>query len=356
MMPAIDLEQSSSIVFDAATKIYAGQPRPAVDNLSLTIEAGELCCIVGPSGGGKTTTLLLVNRLVELTSGDIRIGGHSIHTINPIALRRSIGYVIQQTGLFPHLTIAENVALIPQIINWDKTRIRKRTNELLELVGLTPVESFAKRYPHELSGGQQQRVGIARALAANPPVMLMDEPFGALDPITRANIQDEFLSLKDEIGKTTIFITHDLDEAIKMGDKIAILQEGGVLAQYDTPEMILAHPANDFVERFVGADRGLKLLTLLTLKRVLSQATDLPAPMRVSDLTSSNLPRISETATAQSALSLALASRTSSIIVTREHSREAVELSVQRLLELGVATDAMAGKSRSGGSPLETGV
>lgn len=347
-MTTIDSEQSSSIVFDAATKVYAGQPQPAVDNLSLTIEAGELCCIVGPSGGGKTTTLLLVNRLVELTSGDIRIGDRSIHDIDPIALRRSIGYVIQQTGLFPHLTIAENIALIPQIIDWDKSRIKKRTNELLELVGLTPVESFAKRYPHELSGGQQQRVGIARALAANPPVMLMDEPFGALDPITRANIQDEFLALKDAIGKTTIFITHDIDEAIKMGDKMAILQEGGVLAQYDTPEAILAHPANEFVERFVGNDRGLKLLTLRTLKRVLNQTPNRPAPMSRADAQASNLPRITETATAQAALSLALNARSSAIIVTSESGKDAVELSVQRLLELGAANAAPAGTRTTG--------
>ncbi|WP_022886558.1 ABC transporter ATP-binding protein [Glaciibacter superstes] len=346
-MTAIDLEQSSSIVFDAATKVYAGQPRPAVDNLSLTIEAGQLCCIVGPSGGGKTTTLLLVNRLVELTSGDIRIGEQSIHDIDPIALRRSIGYVIQQTGLFPHLTIAENIALIPQILNWDKARIRKRTNELLELVGLAPVETFAKRYPHELSGGQQQRVGIARALAANPPVMLMDEPFGALDPITRANIQDEFLSLKDEIGKTTIFITHDIDEAIKMGDKMAILQDGGVLAQYGTPEAILSHPANEFVERFVGEDRGLKLLTLRTLQRALEQATNRPVLMRRSEIQASNLPRIPETATMQAALSLALNSQSTAVIVTSENGLDAVELSVQRLVELGSTTTAPPKTSRA---------
>lgn len=347
-MTTIDFEQSSSIVFDAATKVYAGQPAPAVDNLSLTVEAGELCCIVGPSGGGKTTTLLLVNRLVELTSGDIRIGGKSIRDIDAIALRRSIGYVIQQTGLFPHLTIADNIALIPQILQWDKTRIRNRVSELLELVGLTPVESFAKRYPHELSGGQQQRVGIARALASNPPVMLMDEPFGALDPITRANIQDEFLSLKDAIGKTTIFITHDIDEAIKMGDKMAILQEGGILAQYDTPEEILANPANEFVELFVGADRGLKLLSLRTLRRVLAQSASRPAPMSSADAEASRLPRIPESATAQAALSLALNSRSSAILVTSDNGYDAVELSVQRLVELAGADSAAVSTTPTG--------
>lgn len=342
--------ESSSITFDQATKAYPGQPHPAVDSLSLTVGAGELCCVVGPSGGGKTTTLLLVNRLVELTSGDIFIGERSISDIDPITLRRNIGYVIQQTGLFPHLTIAENIALIPQILGWDRGKIKARTSELLELVGLTPVEGFAKRYPHELSGGQQQRVGIARALAAHPPVMLMDEPFGALDPITRAHVQDEFLALNREIGKTTLFVTHDIDEAIKMGDKIAIMQEGGILAQYDSPENILARPANDFVARFVGADRGLKRLTLLSLADIVVRAGLQP----LADAQASRLPRIDELATAQAALSLALTEGSSSVLVTREGSGlDPVELPVDALIALGNSTQV--GTATGAISTLEIG-
>jgi osmoprotectant transport system ATP-binding protein len=255
----------AEIVYDKATKRYPGQPGPALNELSLTVPAGEICALVGPSGGGKTTALTLVNRMTELSEGDIRIGGRSIRDTDPIALRRDIGYVIQQTGLFPHMTVAANVNLVPRILGWSKETARNRALELLELVGLSPAEEFADRYPTQLSGGQQQRVGIARALAADPPVMLMDEPFGALDPITRGNIQQEFLQLHTRIRKTILFVTHDVDEAILMGDRIAILHEGGTLAQYDTPDAILSNPANDFVARFVGSDRSLKRLALTTL-------------------------------------------------------------------------------------------
>jgi osmoprotectant transport system ATP-binding protein len=223
--------------------------------------------LIGPSGGGKTTAMKLVNRLITLTEGDITIDGTSVMKMDPVELRRGIGYVIQQIGLFPHMTIEANVATVPKLVGWEKERTRARARELLELVGLDP-EEYAKRYPAQLSGGQRQRVGLARAMAADPPLMLMDEPFGAIDPITRDRLQNDFLRLHREVRKTVIFVTHDIDEAIKMGDRICILRQGGKLAQYDTPEAILANPADDFVADFVGADRGLKRLGLRTLGEV----------------------------------------------------------------------------------------
>jgi osmoprotectant transport system ATP-binding protein len=258
---------AAEIVFDHVTKRYGGSERPAVDDLSLTIPAGEICVVIGPSGGGKTTAMKLVNRLISLTDGDITIDGTSILQMDPVELRRGIGYVIQQIGLFPHMTIEANVATVPKLVGWDRQRTRARARELLDLVGLDPGE-YAKRYPAQLSGGQRQRVGLARAMAADPPLMLMDEPFGAIDPITRERLQNDFLRLHREVRKTVIFVTHDIDEAIKMGDRICILREGGKLAQYDTPEAILADPADDFVADFVGADRGLKRLGLRTLGEI----------------------------------------------------------------------------------------
>ena len=256
--------QAVEIVFDHATKRYPGRATPAVDDLSLTIPAGEICCLVGPSGGGKTTAMKLVNRLVELTSGDVRIDGRSVNSLDETELRRGIGYVIQQVGLFPHMTVAENVATVPRLLGWSKAETATRVDELLDLVDL-PARDYRTRYASQLSGGERQRVGLARALAADPPVMLMDEPFGALDPITRTRLQKELLRIHAEVGKTIIFVTHDIDEAILLGDRIAILREGGVLAQYDTPEDLLAHPADEFVALFVGADRGLKRLSLTRL-------------------------------------------------------------------------------------------
>ena len=257
---------AAEIVFDRVTKRYEGRDQAAVENLSLTIPAGEICVLVGPSGAGKTTAMKLVNRLIELDEGDIRIDGTSIRDQDVVELRRGIGYVIQQVGLFPHMTIAENIATVPRLLGWPKARTKERTSELLELVGLD--SDYADRYPAQLSGGQRQRVGLARALAVDPPLMLMDEPFGALDPITRDRLQLEFLRLHEEVRRTVIFVTHDIDEAIKLGDRIAILREGGHLAQYDTPDRILAHPADEFVERFVGADRGLKRLALRRLEEI----------------------------------------------------------------------------------------
>jgi osmoprotectant transport system ATP-binding protein len=256
--------EAAELVFDEATKVYPGREDAAVDHLSLTVPAGEICVLVGPSGGGKSTALKLVNRLIPLTSGYIRIDGTQIGDYDLTELRRSIGYVIQQVGLFPHMTVEGNIGTVPRLLGWERKRIRARVGELLELVGLDP-EQDRRRFPAELSGGQRQRVGLARALAANPALMLMDEPFGAIDPIVRARLQDEFLRLQQEIRKTVVFVTHDVDEAIKVGDRIAILREGGRLAQYDTPEKILEQPVDDFVADFVGRDRALKALALRNL-------------------------------------------------------------------------------------------
>jgi osmoprotectant transport system ATP-binding protein len=267
---------AAEIVFDRVTKRYEGREQAAVEDLSLIIPAGDICILVGPSGAGKTTAMKLVNRLIELDEGDIRIDGQSIRDLDVVELRRGIGYVIQQVGLFPHMTIADNVATVPRLLGWPKKRIRERTAELLELVGLE--QEYAERYPAQLSGGQRQRVGLARALAVDPPLMLMDEPFGALDPITRDRLQLEFLRLHEDVRKTVIFVTHDIDEAIKLGDRIAVMREGGHLAQYDTPDRILAHPADEFVERFVGADRGLKRLALRRLEEIELEPLDGDVP------------------------------------------------------------------------------
>ena len=259
---AVELE------FAAATKVYPGADSAAVDGLTLTVPAGEIAVFVGPSGCGKTTAMRMVNRMIDISSGDILLGGKSVKERDPDDLRRDIGYVIQQIGLFPHRTIADNIATVPRLLGWDKGTVNKRVQELLDLIGLP--QEMAKRYPAQLSGGQRQRVGVARALAADPPLMLMDEPFGAIDPINRERLQNEFLRLQAEIRKTIVFVTHYIDEAIKMGDKIAILQVGGHLAQYASPSEILQNPANAFVEDFVGADRALKRLALTRVK-------DLPA-------------------------------------------------------------------------------
>jgi osmoprotectant transport system ATP-binding protein len=273
------VSRAAEIVFDHVTKRYAGRDVAAVRDLSFEIPAGAFCVLVGPSGGGKTTALKMVNRLIPFDDGEIRIDGRSIRDLPVVELRRGIGYVIQQVGLFPHMTVADNVATVPRLLGWPRARIRERVDELLELVGLEA--EYGPRYPAELSGGQRQRVGLARALAADPPLLLMDEPFGALDPITRNRLQHEVRRLHREVGKTVIFVTHDIDEAILMGDRIAILREGGVLAQYDTPDAILAHPADAFVAQFIGEDRALRRLALRRVSDVplepcdnLSQATN----------------------------------------------------------------------------------
>jgi len=260
------MSAAAEIVFDNVTKRYAGRGGDALHELSFTIPAGAFCVLVGPSGGGKTTALKMVNRLIPFDSGDIRIDGRSVRDLSPVELRRGIGYVIQQVGLFPHMTVGENIATVPRLLGWPKDKIRARIHELLELVGLEAADE--KRYPAEFSGGQRQRVGLARALAADPPLLLMDEPFGALDPITRFRLQTELKRLHDEVEKTVIFVTHDIEEAIRMGDRIAILRQGGVLAQYSTPDELLAHPADDFVAEFVGGDRALRRLALKRLSDV----------------------------------------------------------------------------------------
>src|SRR5215218_1394219 len=257
---------ASSVRYEAATKSYPGATEPAVDQLTLEVPAGEICVLVGPSGCGKTTAMRMVNRTVEISDGDVLIGERSVRDRDPAQLRREIGYVIQQIGLFPHRTISQNIGAVPQLLGWHKDRIRARSAELLELLGLDP--ELGDRYPSQLSGGQQQRVGVARALAADPLVMLMDEPFGAIDPINRERLQNEFLRLQAEIRKTVLFVTHDIDEAIKMGDRIAILTDGGRLAQYATPAELLMAPADDFVEDFVGADRALKRLALMRVRDI----------------------------------------------------------------------------------------
>ena len=246
-------------------KRFPGAGEPAVHELSIDVPEGEVAVLVGPSGCGKTTTLRLINRLIEPTSGRIFLDGEDVTDADPDALRRRIGYVIQQIGLFPHMTIAENIATVPRMLGWSD--VRSRVDELLELVGMDPA-AYRDRYPRELSGGQSQRIGVARALAADPPVLLMDEPFGAIDPITRARLQDEFLRLQAEVRKTIVFVTHDIDEAVKMGDRIALLRIGGVLAQYDTPERLLIDPADEFVAQFVGADARVKGLRLVAVADV----------------------------------------------------------------------------------------
>ncbi|MFH9004508.1 betaine/proline/choline family ABC transporter ATP-binding protein [Streptomyces afghaniensis] len=269
-------DHGASIELEGLTKRYPGGAQPAVDNVSLEIKAGEVVVLVGPSGCGKSTLLKMINRLIEPTGGRIRMGGEDVTDIDPVGLRRKVGYAIQSAGLFPHMTVAQNIGLVPRMIGWPKARIRARTEELLDLVGLDPGE-FHGRYPRQLSGGQQQRVGVARALAADPPVLLMDEPFGAVDPITRDHLQDELIRLQHELHKTIVFVTHDFDEAIKIGDRIAVLRERSHIAQFDTPEAILTNPADDFVSGFVGAGAALKRLNLTRVRDV--EITDYPTVM-----------------------------------------------------------------------------
>jgi osmoprotectant transport system ATP-binding protein len=322
------MSTAAEIVFDRVSKRYPGREEQALHELSLAIPAGTFCVLVGPSGGGKTTALKMVNRLITFDDGDIRIDGRSVRELPAVELRRGIGYVIQQTGLFPHMTVADNIATVPRLLGWEKARIRSRTAELLELVGLEAGDG--KRYPAQLSGGQRQRVGLARALAADPPLLLMDEPFGALDPITRARLQQELRRLHREVAKTVIFVTHDIDEAILMGDRIAILREGGTLAQYDTPDAILAHPADEFVERFIGEDRALRRLAL---RRV----GDVPlGPVRgqTPDMANPDTATVAVTATVRNAVSLLLETGRGEVLVVGDDGAPLGVLTLESATEL----------------------
>jgi osmoprotectant transport system ATP-binding protein len=315
------------IEFRHVSKTYPGSERPVVRDLSFEVPDGEICVLVGPSGCGKTTSMRMVNRLIEITEGEILIDGEPNTAMSGTQLRRKIGYAIQQIGLFPHRTIADNIGTVPHLLGWDKGRIKERVDDLLDLVGLAP-DDYRDRYPAELSGGQQQRVGVARALAADPPIMLMDEPFGAVDPITRERLQDEFLRIQEDINKTIVFVTHDIDEAIKMGDKIAILKQGGILAQYDTPANILSHPASEFVSSFVGADRVLKRLSLTRVGEM-----DLEKANGGTD----ELIRINEGVTVKDALSELIGSGHSEAVVEKDGE--------SRLLTFGAIEELTAGTS-----------
>jgi osmoprotectant transport system ATP-binding protein len=276
---AFPSQDAATVEFRHVEKRYPGARSAAIADLSLEVPAGELCVLVGPSGSGKTTAMRLVNRMIDLTAGDILLDGRSVLERDPAELRRGIGYAIQQVGLFPHRTVAENIATVPKLLGWERRRIAARVSELLELLGLDA--EFRDRYPAQLSGGQRQRVGVARALAADPPLLLMDEPFGAVDPIARERIQGEFLELQRRLRKTVLFVTHDIDEAIRLGDRVAILRTGGVLAQYASPQQLLMRPADEFVADFVGADRALKRLALARVGEMALQPVhgddDLPA-------------------------------------------------------------------------------
>ncbi|AXF57463.1 betaine/proline/choline family ABC transporter ATP-binding protein [Salicibibacter kimchii] len=264
------------LAFNNVTKRFGSGSKPAVNNLSLSIEKGEFVVFIGPSGCGKTTTMKMINRLIDTTDGEIKVNGENVTQKDPVQLRRSIGYVIQQIGLIPHMTVAENIVLVGTLLKWNKEKKEKRAKELIKLVNMP--ESYLDRYPHELSGGQQQRIGVLRALAADPPLILMDEPFGALDPITRDSLQDEFKKLQKEVDKTIVFVTHDMDEAIKLGDKIVIMNEGKIV-QADTPEVILRKPANEFVEDFIGKDRLLQSRADVTIVEHIMN----PNPITIND-------------------------------------------------------------------------
>ncbi|MCL6553346.1 MAG: ATP-binding cassette domain-containing protein [Firmicutes bacterium] len=303
------------IAFEHVEKRYPGQTQPAVQDVSFTVPEGRTCVLVGPSGCGKTTLLKMVNRLIEPTAGVVRVAGRNVAEADPVQLRRHVGYVIQQIGLFPHMTIAENVATVPRLLGWSSARIARRVDELLALVGMDPAV-YRDRYPRQLSGGQAQRVGVARALAADPPIMLLDEPFGALDPITREHLQAEFLKIQQRLRKTVLFVTHDLAEAFRMGDLICILNEGRVL-QVGTPDEVLARPAGAFVAAFLGATRALRRLDLLRVDAVMRQAgagADLPAPQAAAPPP----PRaaVARTAPLSEALALMLAEDVTTLAVT----------------------------------------
>ncbi|MEW2443469.1 ABC transporter ATP-binding protein [Micromonospora marina] len=315
---------AASITLERIRKRYPDGTE-AVRELSLEVAAGELVVLIGPSGCGKSTVLRMINRLIEPTDGRILLGDDDVTRVDPVELRRRIGYVIQNVGLFPHQTVAANVATVPGLLGWSKQRTRDRVGELMELVGLDPAQ-FGRRYPHELSGGQRQRVGVARALAADPVVLLMDEPFSAVDPIVRTRLQEEFLRLQAEVRKTIVLVTHDLDEAVRLGDRIAVLSEGGRLEQYDAPAALLGSPASDFVREFVGADRGIRRLAVTPVTRAVLD----PLPAGGG----SGLPTVALGDSAYDALGALLTSGAEHAVVTEE-GRAVGLLARTRLLTLG---------------------
>ena len=300
------------------SKVFPGSPRYAVDRLTLAVPTGCTCVLIGPSGCGKTTTIRMINRLIEPSAGQILVEGEDVMKVDVVRLRRRIGYVIQQVGLFPHMTIAENVATVPRLLGWPKAKIRERVAEMLALVGLDPAE-FLDRAPRHLSGGQRQRVGVARALAADPPVMLMDEPFGAVDPVVRGRLQAEFLGILRRLKKTVVFVTHDIDEAIRVGDLVAILNEGRLI-QFDRPARLLAEPKNAFVADFVGADRALKALALVT-------AAEAAAPLAAAG----HVPSIASAASLREALSVMLAERADRVAVLDGEGRPIGSLTLETI-------------------------
>jgi len=323
----------------------------ALDDLTLTVSPSEICVLVGPSGCGKTSTLRLVNRLLEPTSGQVLIDGQDVAALDPVLLRRRIGYVIQQIGLFPHQTIAENVGTVPRLLKWPSERIRRRVDELLALIGLDPAR-VRERYPAQLSGGERQRVGVARALAAEPPLLLMDEPFAAVDPIVRERLQDEFLRLQGALGTTVLFVTHDVDEAIKLATRVAVMRQGGRLAQYSPPGELLAFPADEYVARFLGADRTLKRLTVMPAGDLVRWG----AP--VDGTTAADaMPTVGATAPARDALTAMLASPARAVVVTDAVGRRlavatlntiAAALAAPGALTAPPATAALAGAGHPG--------
>jgi osmoprotectant transport system ATP-binding protein len=303
--------QRPMIVLDGVSKTYPRQPRPAVAELNLVVPEGAIVTLIGPSGCGKTTTLKMMNRLIEPSTGRILLDGADVTDVNADQLRRRIGYVIQHVGLFPHLSIGDNIAVVPRMLGWGKRRITSRVDELLHLVGMEPSE-FRDRYPRQLSGGQQQRVGVARGLAADPPVMLMDEPFGAIDSITRERLQEEFLEVQRQVAKTICFVTHDLAEAVKLGDRIAVFAAGGRLAQYDTPSEVLAHPADAFVAEFLGSGTALRRMSLVQLRHVaLEQVVTCP----------DGAPTVPCSGSVYDALDVMLAAHSPLVVVVDEHER-----------------------------------
>jgi len=286
------------IRLEHVSKAFAGGSN-AVKDLSLDIPGGKTCVLIGPSGCGKTTTLRMINRLIEPDSGRILVGGDDTSKLDPVALRLKMGYVIQQTGLFPHMTVGQNVATVPRLWDWDSKRVKARVDELLELVGLDP-KQYRDRYPHQLSGGQRQRVGFARALGADPPILLMDEPFGAVDRITRERLQQEFISIQRSLGKTVVFVTHDIDEAVMVGDRICLFRMQGQVAQYDTPDAILTRPANDYVAEFLGRERLVRRMSVTPI-----DVATLEHPPTAPD---GNEPRVPVASTLSEAFAAALAS------------------------------------------------